>query len=143
MIESRKKKNMSLSFGRHLLKTYQSTCFQWEGIASRNIANASIQHLKKSSRNADPNVRILAIELLGTSGDKRVIPFLIGHLNDDTQNTPAGIMQCDDDEVIYVGATAAESLVSLGYATDVESVYKRAQNEGIAPIDCSPLHNIR
>ena len=132
---------MSLNDANQLLKIYQSTRVQWEAMSSRKIASASLKHLKKASQDPDPNVRILASRLMAELGDYQAIDTLVHLLDDDVQNTYSGILQCEDDETIFVGATAAETLVRLGYAPDIESVYERARHKNVLSPDYPVLHN--
>jgi hypothetical protein len=43
---------------------------------------------------------------------------------------------CDDELPVYVSATAAESLVRLGFGEDKNEVFSKAQSQGI------PVNNV-
>lgn len=85
----------------------------------------------------DPNLRIVAAiiighldDLIGPNQKAYVIPALCNLLNDDAQNQLDGSFQSDEDTVYFVSATAAESLVRLGYEENVHAVTVKAKKEG-------------
>ena len=132
---------MGINDANQLLKIYQSTRIQWETMASRKITSANLKHLKEASQYPDPNVRILAVRLMAELGDDRVIDTLVQLLDDHMQNTYSGTLQCENDETIFVGATAAEALVHLGYAPHIELAYKRAEYQEVLTLDYPVLYN--
>lgn len=84
----------------------------------------------------DPNTRIVATMILGCMDDlldskqkDYVISALLNSLKDTSQNIP-GNHQGDEEEIYFVSATAAESLVRLKYAEDEPSVYQKAREVG-------------
>jgi len=115
------------------------TSYSWIGNASRafylkNVKNFEdlIGLLNYEDVHYEKNGCILAIRMLGELGDKRAIEYLLKKLNDKTMNElhPGTGLQCEEDEIFYVCATAADSLVMLGYGENVMDVYVKAKKGG-------------
>ena len=112
----------------------------WEREAARQLLWVSYyEDLLEFTDHEDPNIRIVAARVLGRIEDlldekglEVVRAELLRMLNDPTQNDIAyGSSQDDDESSIFVSATAAESLLELGYADDVGAVFKKAQSQQI------------
>jgi len=110
-------------------------------MASRQIASTDLADLRLASQSKDPNVRIVAAWLMGALENTEAIEDLVGLLLDRSFNVQSGVLQCEDEEVVTVGGAAAEALVRLGYAPDVESVFARAKREVHLPPDSPVLRN--
>ena len=115
------------------------TPYSWIGNGSRAFHEKGVKNfedliklLEHRDVHYEKNGCILAIRMLGELGDKRAIEYLLKKLNDKTKNElhPATPLQCEEDEVIYVCATAAESLAMLGYGENVMDVYVKAKKQG-------------
>jgi len=78
---------------------------------------------------------------MGALGDVRAVDHLALLLADGESNRNSGVLQCEDEELVSVGGAAAEALVRLGYAANVDGVYERAKREGILPRGCPVLRN--
>lgn len=125
-----------------ILESWRGSRTQWEAEAARKIRSVRRDDLILASQDSDPNVRILACWLMGELGDPKVVPNLLALLGDKSQNRYSGLLQCEEGEVVYVGAAAAEALVRLSYASSVEGVYERAKREHCVPSAVKVLHNI-
>lgn len=118
----------------------------WEKSAARWIEGTvgSYESLLEILRDADPNKRIVAARMLGlskhlldASSRDRVIEDLVRLLSDPATNDIGyDSWQGDDESMVYVSATAAETLVRFDYAPDAAAVFARARQEGAPVAEC-------
>jgi len=117
----------------------------WEREAARCLPYVSShQELAAALRDPNANVRIVAARLLGQSRDllsssarEAVIEALLRVLEDPAQNDiTSSSFGCDDESAYFVSATAAESLVVLGYAQDTTLVFEKARAAGLPVCEC-------
>ena len=120
----------------------------WENEAARRLQwVSSYEDVIDALKDDQINLRIVAANILGDMKkllDKQEKSYIINKLkellSDGNQNQiDYGIFQSDEDEVYYVSATAAGSLVKLGYAENIDTVYAKAKKEGL-PV--SEMRNI-
>ncbi len=121
---------------RHLASPAFST---WERSAARELQwVTSHEQLQAVLDDEDPNRRIIAAMLLGHAawllseeGQADVIRSLLERLADPGFNQyEYASHQEDEDTIVYVSVTVAESLVRIGYADSVQGVFRRASEEG-------------
>ncbi len=112
----------------------------WENEAARRLQwISSYEDVIDALKDDDINLRIVAANLLGDMKrllDKQEKNYIINSLKelltDGNQNQiNYGGFQSDEDEVYYVSATAAVSMVKLGYAENIDTVYAKAKKEGL------------
>lgn len=116
----------------------------WERQAARQLSHASSHtELLETLKSPEVNLRIISARLLGQAKHlltdaavETVTASLLEALADAGQNDIADDFECDDDSAFFVSATAAESLVALGYAEDVTAVYAKAKHAGVSTFEC-------
>lgn len=111
----------------------------WEKEAAQKLSNVSSHtELIDALRDDSVNTRIVSADLLGRSESllddvalATVKQRLLEALSDGAENE-IGYGGSEDDEcsAFFVSATAAASLVNLGYASDVAEVFEKARQEG-------------
>jgi glucose-1-phosphate thymidylyltransferase len=127
---------------RNVLRRFFPSSTTWERKAARELLWVT-SHLDLINvlEDEDPNKRIVAADLLGRikdllsqDGRGAAIQALLPLLEDASPNSLpyGGGFESDEESITYVSATAANSLVQLGYATDNAAVYERAQQHGVA-----------
>jgi HEAT repeat protein len=105
----------------HFWQLYR-TSEAWEGFAARLIPEVSLNGLQKTIQSdPDPNVRIVAIRLIESLGDKRAIPFLLKFQNDSTINYPTGLQLDENEPAVTVGETARAAIATLRKSATVET----------------------
>lgn len=111
----------------------------WERAAGQRLQwVSSHEDLLDVLNDPDPNLRIIACDVLGCVGDLvdkealvHIQDELVKRLGDSEVNQIAYAgTQADEDSLVYVSEEAASSLVHLGYASDVKDVFSRARKEG-------------
>ena len=72
--------------------------------------------------------------VLSEAGKRQVTDSLLSLLGDGAPNELGyGIgFTSDEDEVVYVSATAAESLAKLGFAQSAIEAFKEAERQGVS-----------
>jgi hypothetical protein len=129
-----------LEFTSILRRTVNVAHSTWERPAARFLecAVSSSESLLDVLRDPEPNKRIVAAKVLGQAGHlltdqsrPRVVEELVRLLADGSPNQIGyGAWQDDEETVVFVSATAAESLKELDYAPNVPTVFARARQEG-------------
>ena len=120
----------------------------WERDAARRLQwVSSYEDILDCLNDRDPNLRIVAAVILGCiknviddEMEKQIILALLNLLSDSAMNQyEYGSFQSDEDSAYYVSATAAESLVLLGYAENIQAVFDKARKEGFEVSECKNI----
>ena len=96
----------------------------WEGAASRRIRSCLPKDLQKVIESEDdPNVKIVAINLIAATGDRTLIPFLSKFQKDSSVNSLTSSFQVDEDELpVSVGEAAKAAIASLEKLTTEKAI---------------------
>jgi hypothetical protein len=119
------------------------------GQALLSLGQSSLPRLRQLVRAAEPEVRAVAVELIGLLGDAGEGPLLIGRICDSSAEVRAktcralGRLGASEaarelrttlvDRVPFVRATAAHALGSLGDRTAAPSLLRQAQYDSFDP----------